>query len=178
MEALDGITYIFTIPAESVNRNCSGTVVAIQYCYHAELTNADINSRSVLNIFDLLSVTTLDTSSLLTVRERFTVTSTAAEDNCMLGSQVKGRTPHDCCTTTTLDSSQQFQIPPSSYTFGIQVLSEYPGIPYFFRAAATEFNVNQCQIPIVTGDNFNLAVSCLTGRSLFLLRFVVGKEEK
>ena len=153
-----------------MSRNCSGTVVAIRYCYRAELNNGDINSGRVLNIFDLLSVTTLDTSDILTVNERFTVTSAVTEGDCMqLGPDVMGsRAPHGCCTTTTLDSSQQFDIPPSSYTFGIQVLSGRPlVIPYSFTAAATEFNVDQCH----NGDGLSLS-DC----SLFLLRFIIGNQ--
>ena len=133
MEAVGG-TYVFTIPAESEERNCSGTVVAIQYCYHADLNVNNGESGREQSIFDLLSMTTLDASNMLTVQKRFTVKSTPINDICMLGQRVMSMTPHNCCTTTTLDTSQQFQIPPSSYTFGIQVLSVYSGIPYSFRA--------------------------------------------
>lgn len=45
-----GLTYIFTIPAESEQRNCSGTVLSIQYCYEA--SNETIGSNQ--HIFNLL----------------------------------------------------------------------------------------------------------------------------
>ena len=32
---INGIIYIFTLPSESVQRNCSGRVESIQYCYQA-----------------------------------------------------------------------------------------------------------------------------------------------
>ena len=35
MRPRNGLTYFFTIPPESAERNCSGTVVAIQYCYRS-----------------------------------------------------------------------------------------------------------------------------------------------
>ena len=41
----NGVTYIFTIPAESSERNCTGNVVAIQYCY--ETRNGQIGSNEI-----------------------------------------------------------------------------------------------------------------------------------
>ena len=51
-DSVNGVTYFFTVPAESASRNCSGDAVSIQYCYRARDSDRDAS----INIFNLLAV--------------------------------------------------------------------------------------------------------------------------
>ncbi len=57
-------THIFTIPPESASRNCSGSLVSIQYCYRAR--DRDINKRR--DIFVLSSLISLNQDGLYEVK--------------------------------------------------------------------------------------------------------------
>ena len=168
-EAQSGVTYIFTTPPRSQARNCSGTVMAIQHCYHADLTNGEIGRDK--DIFEFLSASI--NQNLFTVDDRFMVRSASDARNCIAGVRERGRTPHDCCSTFTLADSNRFQISNQSYTFGIRISNNNPR-PYAFRAETTEFNVDQYQFASVNGDSFSLVNLESPGRSLFLMKFLIG----
>ena len=70
-----GVNYFFTIPPESAERNCSGTVVAIQYCYrvHQNLIN------SAQDVFSFHSVTR--DGFVFTVTSSFTVRTTPHQES-------------------------------------------------------------------------------------------------
>ena len=48
--AIAGHTYIFTIPPVSAERNCTGTVIALQYC-HVDRRNLNVQRREIFNLF-------------------------------------------------------------------------------------------------------------------------------
>ena len=167
-EAQSGVTYIFTTPPRSQARNCSGTVMAIQHCYHVDLTNGEIGRDQ--DIFEFLSASI--NQNIFTVDDRFMVRSASDASNCKaVGGRVGGRIPYDCCSTFTLADSNRFQISNTNYTFGIRISNDNPS-PYAFRATTVKFNVDQYQTS-VNGDSFSLG-SPLSGRSLFLMRFLIG----
>ena len=57
-------THIFTIPPELVSRNCSGSLVSIQYCYRARDRDIDI----LQTIFILSSLISLNQLGLFEVK--------------------------------------------------------------------------------------------------------------
>ena len=61
--------YFFTLPPLSPERNCNGTVVAIQFCYHAELMNNEIGE--LRDIFEFLVTDRRD--RLFIINSRFRV---------------------------------------------------------------------------------------------------------
>lgn len=170
-DAREGFTYIFTIPPD---QGCSGTVVAIQYCYHADLTNSD--ARNPQNVFEFLSMTRSELL-LFTVTSRFTVQSTPQGSNCVTGSTISssgGSKPRHCCDTHTViqPNGNQFQIPSSdtsSFIFGIRILANAK--PLAFRPEIMDFHVEQFQTA-ATGNSFSLRNP--VSDTLLLLRLLIG----
>ena len=166
-KASNGVTYFFTLPPLSPERNCSGTVMAIQFCYHAELKT---NEFGVLrDIFEFLVTDRRD--QLITINSRFHVEAASSATNCVVGRSRMGiNTPHDCCTL--YEPPNELLIPTSSFTFGIRILNDMNFTPYVFGPRVQEFHAEQFQTA-ATGDSFHLSNS-LTDRALFLLRFLLG----
>ena len=154
----------FTIPPLSQARNCSGTVMAIQHCYHADLKSKEIGKDK--DIFEFLS----DINQI--INDRFMVRSASDANNCVVGKKAMGRMPHDCCSTFTLAENNRFLILNSNYTFGVGI-SNTNRRPYAFKDEITEFNVNQYQVPSAKGDSLAQG-SRLSGHSLFLMKFLIG----
>ena len=166
VKASNRVTYFFTLPPLSPERNCNGTVMAIQFCYHAELNN---NEFGVLrDIFEFLVTDRRD--QLITINSRFHVEAASSATNCVVGSKSGMNTPHDCCTL--FHPPNELLIPTSSFTFGIRILSDMDFTPFIFDHRVQEFRAEQFQTA-ATGDSFTLGNS-LTDRSLFLLRFLLG----
>ena len=113
-------TYIFTIPSESVQRNCSGRVVSIQYCYQAR--NSDIGKRR--NAFNFLSLVQepVQDGVQFTVNSSITIQTTPQNSIC---TNPPGVIQQICCDNTSLIDNDQFQIPlpPSNYTFGVRIIN-------------------------------------------------------
>ena len=168
IQAGNSFTYFFTIPPESAERNCSGTVVAIQYCYrvHQNLIN------SAEDVFSFHSVTR--DGLVFTVTSSFTVTTTPLESIC---TQVSGN-HYLCCDTTTLSADNQLSISSESYTFGVTIIDNNV-TPYAFRDD-TEFVVEQFQVSIGTtipaGTSYALTESIRVIGSLLLMR-LIGKND-
>ena len=137
MRPRNGYTYYFTIPPESAERNCSGTVVAIQYCHRA--SQYRINYKQ--NVFSFRSVTRDDL--VFTVTSSFTVKTTPLESECTEVPDDSQATIYLCCDTTTLSADNQLSISPESYTFGVTIV-EHNVAPYAFTDD-TEFVVEQFQ---------------------------------
>ncbi len=97
-------THIFTIPPESASRNCSGSLVSIQYCYRAR--DQDINVEQT--IFDLTSLISLNQCGLFEVKNITTISSTPRNSIC---TDVSGKIQQICCDITPLSGLHI----PSSY---------------------------------------------------------------
>ena len=163
----DGVTYFFTIPPESAERNCSGTVVTIQYCYRVRWNI--INSTQ--DVFSFHSVTRDGFN--FTVTSSFTVRTTPhQESEC---AQVEKF--YLCCDTTTLSADNQLSISPESYTFGVTIVNS-DVTPYAFRDDP-EFVVEQFQVSlgatVSAGTSYPLTETAEISGGLLLLRFLIGK---
>ena len=73
-----GTTIIFSIPPRSPERNCSGTVTTLQYCYEAT-TNFLRNSQA-RNIFNFATLN--KNGSRFTVNETFRATTIPRDSGC------------------------------------------------------------------------------------------------
>ena len=159
--------YFFTIPPESAERNCSGTVVAIQYCHRA--SQHCINSTQ--DVFSFHSVTRDDL--VFTVTSSFTVRTTPLESKCTQVSSNGQNTIYLCCDTSTLSAGNQLSILPGSYTFGVTIV-ERRVAPYAFKD--TEFVVDQFQgsldTTIQVGTSFNFTESEKVNAGLLLMRLI------
>ena len=117
-----GTTFIFTMPAKSSQgRNCSGTVQALQYCY-SDTRGTFNNDR---NIFVFLHV------NQSTVDRKIWIRNTQAESTVC----TDVRSGRVCCTNTTLTNNQRFQVPSSTYSFGLVVLGNTNVRPLAFSTA-------------------------------------------
>ena len=171
-------TYFFTIPSESAERNCSGTVVAgtvvagtvvaIQYCYRFNRNRMNIEQ----DVFSFHSVTR--DGFVFTVTSSFTVRTTPLDGECntMLGAN------YFCCGTTTLSAASQLSISPDAYSFGVTILSD-DVMPYAFGNDDKEFVVERFQASLGTtippGTSYDLMQSGVTG-GLMLMRLFIGKS--
>ena len=158
------VIYFFTIPPESAERNCSGTVVAIQYCYRVH--KDDINSAQ--DVFSFHSVTR--DGFVFIVNSSFTVKTTPhLESEC---TNIMGM-HYFCCDTATLSADNQLSISPESYIFGVTVDNEVT--PYAFNK---EFVVDQFQLSIEgsttisAGTSYTLTESMLVNGGLLLMRLI------
>ncbi len=163
-----GITHIFTIPPLSPDRNCSGTVTAIQYCYRAE--GEDSNARSA---FKYLSMT-VDEEGIFTVERILDVETTPLSETC---STIEMSQSRICCATTPLLSSNQFQIASSNHTFGITVGSSNTTL-LTFASSVPDYEIEQFQITLsprrlTVGRRFLITENPPTS-SFPLLRFHIG----
>ena len=163
MRASNGVTYFFTIPPESAERNCSGTVVAIQYCYQVHKNRID----SAQDVYLFHSVTR--DGFVFTVTSSFTVRTTPhLESEC---TQVS-RNHYLCCDTTTLSADNQLSISLESYTFGVTIINK---ITTYAFTNDTEFVVEQFQGSLSTtipaGTGYPLAESVEVS-GLLLMRLI------
>ena len=162
------VTYFFTIPPESAERNCSGTVAAIQFCYriHKNLIN------STQDVFLFHSVTR--DGFVFTVNSSFTVKTTShLESECTQILELH----YLCCDTTTLSTENQLSISPESYTFGITIVNAHRVISFAFRGT-TEFVAEQFAgiigVSLQAGSSYELEAAKVT-KGLLLVRFLIGK---
>ena len=165
----NGFTYVFTLPSESVQRNCSGRVESIQYCYQAR--DSDIGHTK--DVFKFLSLVQepVQGEVQFTVNSSITIQTTPEDSVC---SDPPGGIQQICCDTTFLSSTNQFQIPPSTYTFGVVVINKDVK-PLAFANTATEYHVEQYQASLGNsfppGTMFTLTENI---KPLLLLRFPIG----
>ena len=163
-----GTTFVFTVPAVSPERNCSGAVMSIQYCHQARAS--DIGQTR--NIFDLI---TLRRNGLnFTVLTRDDVRYTLQSSMC---SDPPGDVQRVCYTTQTFS----IQLPASSFSYG--VVNNANNLRLLtFSNSVTDFDVERFSIrqhgdagpmpgdTLLPGCNFAQRLD----RSLFLLRFFLG----
>ena len=165
----DGVTYVFTLPSESVQRNCSGRVESIQYCYQAR--NNDRDERQ--NVFNFLSLVQepVQGGVQFTVNSSITIQTTPEDSIC---SDPPGGIQQICCDTTFLNATDQFQIPPSTYTFGVVIINNTVK-PLAFANTVTEYCVEQYQSALGSSFSlFTLTENTQVNRSLLLLRFLIS----
>ena len=171
-----GNTYIFTLPPLSAERNCSGTVLSLQYCFQARAR--DIGNT--LSVFDWLSLTR--DGNQFTVNARFAAPQVTPEEG--MCANPPGGVQRVCCTTVSL-ASGRFQVPASAFTFGV-VITNSNVRPLTFVDGVTEYDVESfIERPAgnpgpMPGDMF--VGSSRTDHSLLLLRYfllgklIIGKE--
>ena len=165
-----GVTYIFTIPSESSLRNCSGSVVSLQYCYQARYE--DIGRRT--DVFRFLSL--VQNGLQFTINSSIIIQSTPWSNIC---SNPPGTIEQICCDSTPLSCSEQFQITSSSFAYGV-VTGNKNVQPLAFAISATKYRVEQFQVSLgdsvqTPGTIFTLSGSSLVNdHSLLLLRFNTG----
>ena len=146
-------TYIFTIPSESVQCNCSGRVVSIQYCYQAR--DSDIGKRR--NVFNFLSLVQepVQDGVQFTVYSSITIQTTPEDSIC---SDPPGYIQQICCDTTSLIEFQ-IPLPSSNYTFGVGIINNNVR-PLVFTNSVTEYRVGPSYItnnpPTSPGTMFTL----------------------
>ena len=164
----NGFTYIFTIPPESAERNCSGTVVAIQYCYWVHKDNIG----SIHDVFSFHSVTR--DGFAFAVTDSFTVRTTQhQESDCR---KIMGK-DYLCCDTTTLGADNQLSISTDNYTFGVTIVNDQVK-PYALNLA--KFEVEHFQLALgangqlQAGMEFDAEQAAVIG-GLLLMRLFIGK---
>ena len=157
-------TFIYTTPPESV---CSGTVTAIQYCYHTTINNP---RRDILRFLSL-SRDGFDFKVMNVQTGR-----AVPQDDCSILA-----TRRICCTTATFSANtmNQFRIS-SNYTFGAMLLhndkvrplafSGTADVKYKFPHFVTRLSINNPS----TGFTFTLNNQNNMYRYLLLMRFFIG----
>ena len=170
-ELVNGVIHIFTLPSESVQRNCSGKVESIQYCYQAR--GSDIGqTRKAFNFLSLVQESVQE-GVQFTVNSSIIIQTTPEESIC---SDPPGGIEQICCDTTFLNATDQFQIPPSTYTFGVVIINNNVK-PLAFANTVTEYRVEQYLASfssLPSGFMFTLTENAQVNRSLLLLRFSIG----
>ena len=166
----DGFTYIFTIPPESPLRNCSGTVVSLQYCYQARDSDRNGNRK----VFDLLSLTQNGTQ--FTVDRKITRQARPQNNRCT-DPNSRG-IQQICCEITELNIYDRFHIPSSNFAFGV-VITNVNVRPLAFTTSALEYRVEQYQAALgankpLLGSTFTLADSSRVNGGSLLFRFFIG----
>ena len=152
-----GTIYIFTIPPESPLRNCSGTVVSLQYCYQAR----DRDIGMTRDVFDFLSL--VQDGMQFTVKSSVTI-RTIPQNNI-------------CCDNTSLSLSDQFQLPSSSFAFSVAITKRNVR-PLAFTNSTSEYCVKQYrvgQLRTNPGSKFTFFSSEQVNDGSLLFRFFIGK---
>ena len=111
--------YIYTIPPESAQRDCSGNVTAVEYCYRA--IRIDLNqTKDVFYILSLTrSVNQNNNRTQFTVNWRININSTASDSICASNSDRPWL--FVCCENKSLE----YQFPSSNFTFGIVARKDF-----------------------------------------------------
>lgn len=165
-----GTTYILTIPPESVQRNCSGSAMAIQYCYQ-------VRDISQIATFEFLSLTRdrLQFTMKRTLLRRSIPTNHICSSINITNS---GISLYICCDISRIEDTTSLQIPSSSYTFGVTVRDVRL---VAFAKSTTEYRFEQFQtmldstFPTPSDTSFTLnKTDRLSAQSLPLLRFFIG----
>ena len=162
--------YIYTIPPESAQRNCSGTVTAVEYCYKATMPELQ-QTKDVFYILSLTPSTQENDKIKFTVNRRININSTASDSIC---TSIPDRTYAwhlVCCENKSLE----YQFPSSNFTFGIVARKDFRLL--FSTNTTTEyiyrkFFHNESVLDASTQERNRFSSSNrLTNMSLLLLRF-------
>ncbi len=155
-------THIYTIPPEQIlQRNCSGGVVSIQYCYQA----SNLGGKNTV-IFNLLSLHR-ETRGVFRVDSSIPIRSDPSNEICTSGNPVW------CCDNTP-PSSNQLSIPSSEYTFGVVTFSG-DVTPLAFHNSVGKYQVPRMDVAVgVPSVQSTITPGPSQQRSLLLLRFLIG----
>ncbi len=170
MQTTAGFTYVFTVPSVGTQRNCSGNVMALEYCYEAG--NEDVGMKR--DLFYFLSLTRNTGAHDFRVDGKFLVEVTPMESSCT-PDLPSGGVMRICCGQYTLEPPNRIAISSAPFSFGI-VIRDLKLLAVSFRE--TEFNFPQFQLSLgesgpSVGGTFSVG-SQLTGHSLLLQRFIIG----
>ena len=156
-----GETYIYPVPSTQVN--CSGTVLAVEYCYKS-------SSRQLGTEQPAFTLLTLEQNGLnFTVTDRIEVRTTPRPQICTQVGQVTF-----CCDTTSLNMSDQFPLPAPSFAFGAIISTDISLLGFNDDA----FEAIQYQT-IIPNEGHSFAVnesSLVTNKGLRLLQFHMSKS--
>ena len=167
----DGITYIFPIPSESPLRNCSGTVVSLQYCYEGRTIDLGI-TRNAFNFLTLVQ-----NGLQFTVNSSVTIQTTPRNSIC---TDPLGIIQEICCDSASLTTNDQFQFPSSNFAFGVVVTNRNIR-PLAFANSAIQYRIEQYQISLgvpTVGNTFTLSEGVQVNDSSLLFRLFIGKAFK
>ena len=162
----DRRAYIYTIPPESAQCNCSGTVTAVEFCYRIRAMDK-VMSGETKEVFYFLSLTQ-DSSNQrrFIVNRRISINSTASNSIC---AEV-GRRDRVCCENKRLE----YQVPSSTFTFGIVARKDFR---LLISTNTTEYieqrYFSESAINTATQEGRSFRTSDLkpTNMTLLLLRF-------
>ena len=158
--SVGGVTYIYSVPSTQVN--CSGTVLAVEYCYRGStgqlgtellaftLLTLEQNGRN-FNITDRIEVRTTPHSQICT--ESF--------------SNIQY-----CCDTTSLNMADHFILPASNFAFGIAIPTSSVTLLGYQRL----FQVAHYQTVIQSVES-TFSVGNQVTQGLRLLRFQLSELE-
>jgi hypothetical protein len=183
-----GTIFIFSIPPESAERNCSGRITAVEYCYLARRPLGDS-----FTIFTILSLS--KNGSQFTVDNRFVIQNRPEENVC---TEVPTDAPTSDVPTDVPDStdvplidriccsrnifSRSFQLVSSAHWLGIVPIRNINNRLLAFDNSSNEFMAEQYQAPPEfnrAGPPLNVTFSVndshTTNQPFMLFRFYIGK---
>ena len=171
--------FVFTIPPEAI---CSGTVLAIEFCYLAFDGEIGRNNRNVFRFTSLsrdgFQFTVIDFGAIrIRANPQTAICSILLEDG--------SNSEFICCDIYTLPNDEQFQIPSSDFTsFGVETMRDYQDEFRLlnFSHINTEFRSQHFQGMPADNDNPNRVGDTFTFKrgdlqsegSLLLLRLIIG----
>ena len=162
-------TYLLTIPPLSPERNCSGAVTGVEYCYRSSFTT--FGPRTILEVVFLSR-----DQFQFTVTGVLPVEASLNDASCFTSSGIHG-TNTICCETMMFSDVEQFQLPVTSFTFGISTASTFRVLT--FAPTTTQFNVEQFQIfaPPFVGLSFSATDLRAVSEPVPLVRLLIGMLE-
>jgi hypothetical protein len=167
-----GTAFIFSIPPKSSNRNCSGNVTALEYCYQ---TRRGLNES--FSIFALLSLS--KNGSQFTINNRFVIRTTTGGNVCTNIPTNDPEVVERICCDRNFEPS--FQLMSSAHWFGVVPLRNNNNRPLAFNNSINEYRVEQYQVghvnrpgPVVN-ETFSSVNDLRTDQSFILLRFYIGE---
>ena len=157
----------------SAQRDCSGSVVAMQFCY--EYKGNDSNFNTTIGAFQFLSLTR--SGLTFTVERKFTVNTTLLSRTCTEGPE--GSVNKVCCTNATFDDFDQLEIPTTNFVFGIILLRELNVRLLAFHPSVSQYQFKLFQVvsdtPTDPGRELRVTQSTEINSSLPIFRFFIGK---
>ena len=163
---VNGTTFIYTTPPEP---SCSGTVLALQYCYQTKNNQIGDTDREFFRFLHLSR-----SGYHFTVDDLIIVKTSPQWDYCTnLWSDQS-----ICCDISTFAENDQFHIPASNYTFGVVIRNDNIR-PLAFSSTSMEYQFPHFQASNNSGPDIGAQFSLRPGDfqspgSLLLLRFLIG----
>lgn len=159
----DPPVYIYPVPSQ---HRCSGTVVAIQYCYQLS-TSGDGGQTVIFNSLKIMNI--LEGGMTFEVVNSVPIQSTAMDHTC-----VRNDIPTMCCETLDLSGSDQFEIPSTAFAYSVEVDTTSDIQLLAFSGSAASYQVDGFIIPFSMGDEFTVTSGSAFTSGLVLLKFLIG----